>query len=274
MKILNENVGNRAGLTAMAAFGLCAVSGVALSRGYDPDSPMVSIGTWLLASRWLTLVRAVHFWATLVLIGAVLVHLAARLRMPFGTHDRSVRTRPVTWLALAAGVVLVGFLALTGYLLRGDPTALAVRESLRRFLTRGSVVDPTFTTLLLGRPEGLGVVYFQHAALAPLLVLLLLLAQSRRLWPGPFATAGVTIGVLWLALLVSPGLGDGGRRAAWRLAPVRPRPVPGAPLVVVRGRPEGCLTCHVAMSGLGKSHDPATIGCASCHLGDAYASDA
>ncbi|HVU33124.1 MAG TPA: multiheme c-type cytochrome, partial [Opitutaceae bacterium] len=47
-----------------------------------------------------------------------------------------------------------------------------------------------------------------------------------------------------------------------------------APLVVVRGRPEGCLTCHVAMSGLGKSHDPATIGCASCHLGDAYASDA
>jgi hypothetical protein len=31
---------------------------------------------------------------------------------------------------------------------------------------------------------------------------------------------------------------------------------------------EGCLTCHVGVTGLGESHRPERIGCASCHGGD------
>ncbi len=42
---------------------------------------------------------------------------------------------------------------------------------------------------------------------------------------------------------------------------------------MVAGRREGCLVCHSQTEGLSKSHDPAVIGCASCHLGDPFTLD-
>jgi len=38
-------------------------------------------------------------------------------------------------------------------------------------------------------------------------------------------------------------------------------------------RPEGCLRCHSGARGLGSSHDPSSIGCSTCHLGDPTALD-
>jgi hypothetical protein len=43
---------------------------------------------------------------------------------------------------------------------------------------------------------------------------------------------------------------------------------------VVLGRREGCLACHAEVTGLGASHDPQALGCASCHLGDPFAASA
>ena len=39
-------------------------------------------------------------------------------------------------------------------------------------------------------------------------------------------------------------------------------------LPIVMGRPEGCLVCHKGVTGLGNSHRPDAVGCASCHGGD------
>lgn len=36
---------------------------------------------------------------------------------------------------------------------------------------------------------------------------------------------------------------------------------------------EGCLVCHQSMTGLSESHNPAIIGCTSCHKGDPFSSD-
>ncbi|GAB4475583.1 MAG: hypothetical protein OHK0044_20940 [Burkholderiaceae bacterium] len=51
-------------------------------------------------------------------------------------------------------------------------------------------------------------------------------------------------------------------------------PARGEALPVVRGRAEGCLVCHDRIDGLGESHAPARVGCASCHGGDPFAPDA
>ena len=42
---------------------------------------------------------------------------------------------------------------------------------------------------------------------------------------------------------------------------------------VVAGRREGCLACHRQMTGFVAAHDPATIGCAACHLGNPWTLD-
>lgn len=82
------------------------------------------------------------------------------------------------------------------------------------------------------------------------------------------------------------------RGAGWELTapwrgggPTSRLPVPAfAPLGAARldeqrlrpvlERREGCVACHAEVTGLGKSHDPQAIGCASCHLGDPLAADA
>ena len=38
----------------------------------------------------------------------------------------------------------------------------------------------------------------------------------------------------------------------------------------VMGHREGCLVCHLPMSGFEKAHDPNSIGCFSCHLGNPF----
>ena len=45
------------------------------------------------------------------------------------------------------------------------------------------------------------------------------------------------------------------------------------PLPAVLGRPEGCLLCHRGVTGLGNSHRPEAVGCASCHGGDVFTLD-
>jgi hypothetical protein len=48
------------------------------------------------------------------------------------------------------------------------------------------------------------------------------------------------------------------------------------PEIVIDGvrRAESCLLCHDDVRGLGAEHDPATVGCSTCHLGDPTALDA
>lgn len=48
------------------------------------------------------------------------------------------------------------------------------------------------------------------------------------------------------------------------------------PEITVDGarRAESCLLCHDDVRGLGAEHDPATLGCSTCHLGDPTAPDA
>ncbi len=38
-------------------------------------------------------------------------------------------------------------------------------------------------------------------------------------------------------------------------------------------RDEGCISCHGGTHGYAAAHDPAAIGCSSCHLGDPYTAD-
>jgi len=41
----------------------------------------------------------------------------------------------------------------------------------------------------------------------------------------------------------------------------------------VMNRREGCITCHTHVTGLSDSHNPYSIGCASCHLGNPFTPD-
>jgi hypothetical protein len=66
-------------------------------------------------------------------------------------------------------------------------------------------------------------------------------------------------------------VGPAALRAGWifEATPDAPPALP-VPIPVVMNRPEGCLVCHARVSGLGNSHRPEAVGCASCHGGDPF----
>ena len=124
--------------------------------------------------------------------------------------------------------------------------------------------------------------------LAPLVLLAWLPQLSAA--PRRHALGGLAVAILgYFAVSILAGLfrGPGGeltlplpaqrpasRAASPLLAPLTLARLDPAALPEVLGRREGCLGCHREVGGLGASHDPASIGCASCHLGDASAADA
>ena len=112
-----------------------------------------------------------------------------------------------------------------------------------------------------------------------------LLAERERRW----AKRGLAAATIGYAALTVMGLAFRGAdwklespRAVWNgashfvsyraLLPVEAKLFDEtAPLV--DGRREGCLICHANMKGFVAAHDPKTVGCAACHLGNPFTLD-
>ena len=121
-------------------------------------------------------------------------------------------------------------------------------------------------------------------ALLGLLVLILLPVCSppKRVWLRWTMTAAT------LAYVILTVVGIGFRGDSWKLE--SPRAVwvhqahfisvrayipADAPLLakavpIIGGQREGCLACHQGMTGIVAAHEPGTLGCAVCHLGNPF----
>jgi quinol-cytochrome oxidoreductase complex cytochrome b subunit len=117
-----------------------------------------------------------------------------------------------------------------------------------------------------------------------IVALIFALRVMRPFWASAAKRGLLVLLVVYLALC---GVGALLRGEAWQFAPTSPMGAGNlrfgfvfastmatpAALPLVAGRPEGCLVCHKGVTGLGASHRPDAVGCASCHGGDAFTLD-
>ena len=193
------------GDAALAAFVLCAVSGVLLVPAFDARDGALSIAQWLLANPGAAVLRNLHYWTAHGFLALTVLHVWDSLR-------RGLERRPSrgVWLRLVGGVPVIAFLMLSGFLLRGDADALQARRILEQMLSLVPFAGPALAQLLLGQEGGAtGAVFVQHAASATLVVWAVIAEHARRLWGGVRAMILVTVAGAALALGVSPGLHDG-----------------------------------------------------------------
>ena len=256
------------------ALALSTATGILLAPHFDADAGQRSVATWLLAKPLLTWLRAIHFWSAALLVAVLLRHVAIRVWRR--TASWSTARFVVAWLVALYAVV-------SGFLLRGDP----ITEPWRIALATGfGHLSPAGVAgwLLWGQGHGANPMYVLHAAaFVALLFLGLRLRSNEHAFPLTKAAAVAAV-IAVGALVIAPGLDDHGSdgKSWWRIAtefrpgPLLTRESSGGFSVAppVRGRPEGCLGCHATVRGLGDAHDPAKIGCAACHRGDAFADSA
>jgi ubiquinol-cytochrome c reductase cytochrome b subunit len=108
------------GFTALALFGLQAVTGIILAMYYrpDPDRAYQSIQSITDEVTWGWLVRGMHKWGASAMIVVVFLHLGRVFF--FGSYKYP---RELTWVTGALLLIMTMFMGLTGYLLVWDQKA-------------------------------------------------------------------------------------------------------------------------------------------------------
>ena len=193
------------GEAALAAFVLCAVSGVLLAASFDARDATRSIAEWLLVNPGAVVLRNLHYWTAQAFLVLTVLHGWDHLRR---ATERRVASG--VWLRLVLSLPVMAFLMLSGFLLRGDADAQQARRIVEQVVTLIPLAGPLLATFLFGAEEGqLQVVYVQHAATATIIVWLVIVEHARRVWGRLRASLVAVLGTGLLALLLSPGLHDG-----------------------------------------------------------------
>lgn len=346
------------GMVALAAFVLCAATGIMLVPAYKPDAPLDSLALLLLKNPAGIYVRSLHYWSAQAFLAFTLAHTVDYL-----LRRGEVRVRFGVWLRLGLTVPVIIGVMLSGFLLRGDAAALQASQILRTLLGFVPLIGAELPRLLTGAGSDLFTVYLQHACTATLVIWLVTVEHSRIILPRARAVWWTLPPLLLLSLLFVPGLGwraAAVEKGPWYLVGLQelvhwmPRPqiavwlmlvflallilLPKLPLLlrsrlkwtlavasiayaaltliglgfrgdgwrwsspaavyraeasflsyrayvspersllqqkvpIIAGQPEGCLACHLGMTGFSSAHDPKTIGCAACHLGNPFTLD-
>ncbi len=343
------------GMLSLAAFVICAVTGIILVPAFKPDAPLDSLALLLLKNPAGAFARSLHYWSAQAFLVFTLAHIADHL-----LRQSETKVQFGVWLRLGLAVpVIVGGM-LSGFLLRGDATALQALQVLRTMLGFVPLMGTQLSRLLTGSGSDLFTVYIHHVCTATVVIWLVTIEHSRRILPTARAAWWTLPGVLLFSLFLAPGLewraaavekgpwyliglqellhwlpqpqvtvwlalaglalllclpkfppslrrwlkwaiafaafayalltvmGLAFRGDGWRLASplaaqggetsfltFRAYVSPDATLVgqsvpMIGGRREGCLACHKGMTGFSSAHDPRTLSCASCHLGDPF----
>lgn len=138
------------GFTAMALFGMQAITGIILAMYYkpDPNSAYQSINSITHEVTWGWLVRGMHKWGASAMIVVVFLHLGRVFF--FGSYKYP---RELTWVTGALLLVLTMFMGLTGYLLVWDQKAYWATVVALNITASAPIIGPYIADILRAGPE-------------------------------------------------------------------------------------------------------------------------
>ena len=138
------------GFTALALFGLQAITGIILAMYYKPDPATAyqSIQTITHDLTWGQLVRGMHKWGASAMIVVVFLHMG-RVFL-FGAYKYP---RELTWLTGSLIFILTMAMGLTGYLLVWDQKAYWATVVAVNITSQAPIIGPYIGDILRAGPE-------------------------------------------------------------------------------------------------------------------------
>lgn len=138
------------GFTAMALFGLQAITGIVLAMYYKPDPTLAfnSIDQITNDVTWGWLVRGMHKWGASAMIVVVFLHLGRVFF--FGAYKYP---RELTWVTGSILLILTMFMGLTGYLLVWDQKAYWATVVAVNITASAPILGPYVADIMRAGPE-------------------------------------------------------------------------------------------------------------------------
>lgn len=189
------------GMLALAAFVICAATGIMLVPAYIPGLPLDSLALVLLKNPAGIFARSLHYWSAQAFLALALAHVVDHL-----LRRSESKVRFGVWLRLSVAIPVVVGVMLSGFLLRADAAAVQALQILRTLLGFVPLMGAALPRLLTGSGTDLTTVYLHHACTATLILWLVTIEHSRRIMPTMRAAGWTLPPVLLLSLLLVPGL--------------------------------------------------------------------
>ena len=138
------------GFTAMALFGMQAITGIILAMYYKPDPTTAFESVRIITEdvTWGWLVRGMHKWGASAMIVVVFLHMGRVFF--FGAYKYP---RELTWVTGALLLVMTMFMGLTGYLLIWDQKAYWATVVAVNITASAPILGPYIADVLRAGPE-------------------------------------------------------------------------------------------------------------------------
>ena len=182
---------NTYGMFAVAFFLICIASGVFIIIPYDVNNPYESIGAMLILNPFAVFFRNAHYWSAQLFLIFTLLHLWDHLK-----QSNEKRVNRGVWFRLTVSVLVVFFVMITGFILKGDADAKQARLIMENLIEKIPLIGDLLAFSLLGAEKSFQIIYVHHIATATIFLIFIIIEHSKVIW-------GKSITFLYSLLLVS-----------------------------------------------------------------------
>ncbi|MCB2219646.1 MAG: cytochrome b N-terminal domain-containing protein [Bacteroidetes bacterium] len=168
-----DNNGN----IALAAFVICAISGIVLAVPYDVLNAYDSIALMLITNPAAVFFRNLHYWSAQFFLIFTLLHLWDHLKL--GTSREQSKG---VWFRLVLAILFTFMVMLTGFILKADADSLQARRILEKLISDIPLLGKFFVGLIFGSFEDLQLIYVHHIATATIFLIYIIFEHVKTIW--------------------------------------------------------------------------------------------
>lgn len=185
---------NTYGWIAIASLLVAIGSGILLAIPYDIAQPFISVANLIILNPSASFVRNLHFWSAQSFLIFSLLHVYDHLNK---SNEDKISSRGV-WLRLTLSLAVIGYVMISGFILKADADSLQARQILSSLLNEIPFAGPLLNATFIGPEKNWQLLYVQHIATATIILIIAVYDHVRTIW--------VNIKTFIVVLLILSGL--------------------------------------------------------------------
>jgi len=166
--------GSTFGHISFAAFFIAIISGIILAIFYDVSAGYDSISVMLISNPGASFIRTLHYWSAQFFLVFYILHLR---------KSTESTVKKAVLLRLSLSLLIVFFVMLSGFILKGDGDALQAKRIVDALLQEIPLIGTFLAYSLLGKNADLQLPYVHHIATTSIFIWIIIAEHAKVLWP-------------------------------------------------------------------------------------------